>query len=76
MELVGIAIVSVAVGLFIIAAVVAVIRWVFLAPIIKELRAIQAKLDAQNGIDEYSSRQLQSIWHSVNMIRDGQTIED
>lgn len=76
MELFGLAILSIVVGLFIIAVVVAVIRWVFLAPIIQELRVIQDKLDAQHNVDEYSSRQLQSIWHSVNMIRDGQSVED
>lgn len=71
-EIFAIAIVSLAVGAFVVAIAVALLRWVFLAPLIKGLRAIQSRLDTLHGVDEYSSRQLQSIWHSVNMIRDGE----
>lgn len=65
--------IAAALALFLIAVVI--LRWVFLAPLITELRKLQTQIDALHSVDEYSSRQLQSIWHSVNMIRDGQHIE-
>lgn len=72
MELFSIFALSLAVGVALIAVVVWVIRWIFLAPLIKELKEIQSQLSTLHTTDEYASRQLQSIWHSVNMIRDGQ----
>lgn len=72
--------IAAALALFLIAVVI--LRWVFLAPLIAELRKLQsqnealhAAIEASHTTDEYASRQLTSIWHSVNMIRDGQRIE-
>lgn len=64
--------IAAALGLFLIA--VMILRWVFLAPLIAELRKLQKQIADLNATEEYASRQLTSVWHSVNMIRDGQSL--
>ena len=71
-ELAGLVAISAAVAVALFLVAVAVLRWVFLAPLVKELRALRAALAELHQTDEYASRQLTSIWHSVNMIRDGE----
>lgn len=73
-ELFSVVALSIAVALALFLIAVMILRWVFLSPLIAELRKLQSQIAELHATEEYASRQLTSVWHSVNMIRDGQSL--